>query len=38
MEKYYQFRVSLNEVTPEVWRTFQVSELHSLFKLLVSNI
>ena len=33
MEKYYQFRVSLNEVTPEVWRTFQVSELHSLFDL-----
>ena len=33
MEKYYQFRISLNEVVPEVWRTFQVSELHSLFDL-----
>ena len=33
MEKYYQFRISLNDVTPEVWRTFQVSELHSLFDL-----
>jgi hypothetical protein len=33
MEKYYQFRISLNEVVPEVWRTFQISELHSLFDL-----
>jgi hypothetical protein len=33
MEKYYQFRISLNEVVPEIWRTFQISELHSLFDL-----
>ena len=33
MEKYYQFRISLNGVVPEVWRTFQISELHSLFDL-----
>jgi len=33
MEKYLQFRISLHHVKPEVWRTFQVSELHSLYDL-----